>query len=216
MDAYKAYMRAYFNGSLYYSQLRDAIEVPSDEVLTAYYEENKAELEAEGIKQNGEYLVDVRHILIMVDGGKENDDGSITFTDAAVAAEAKAKAEQILAQWLENPTEENFGALAKEHTADGNGEQGGLYTDVAQGRMVATFDAWCFDPARQVGDYGMVETRFGYHIMYFSGRGEDAWLTNTRQYYLSQQQSALLEQLMETYEMTTNYEKIALTRVELG
>ena len=37
--------------------------------------------------------------------------------------------------------------------------------------MVAAFDAWCFDEARQAGDTGIVETEYGYHVMYFSGFG---------------------------------------------
>lgn len=216
MDDYKAYMSTYFNGFLYFSQLCDAIEVPSDEDLAAYFQANKEGLEQDGIKQDGSYVVDVRHILIKVEGGVENADGTITFPDAAVAAEAKAKAEQILAQWQENPTEENFGILAKEHTADSNGAAGGLYTDVPQGYMVKTFNDWCFDPVRQVGDYGIVETKFGYHIMYFSGRGEEVWLTQTRQAYLSQQQSALLEQLLEQYDLKVHYRAIALDHVDLA
>ena len=216
MDDYKAYMETYFNGFLYYSQLCDAIEVPADDVLTTYFQKNKETLEAQGIKQDGSYVVDVRHILIKVEGGVENEDGTITFPDAAVAAEAKAKAEQILAQWLENPTEEYFGQLAKEHTADGNGEAGGLYTGVYAGQMVKTFNDWCFDASRQSGDYGIVETKFGYHIMFFSARGEDTWLTKTRQAYISQQQTELLEDILAQYEMTVHYGKISLAHVNLG
>lgn len=215
MADYKAYMNTYFNGYLYFSQLCEAIEVPSDEDLTAYFQANKESLEAQGIKQDGSYLVDVRHILIQVEGGVENADGTITFPDAKVAAAARAEAQRILDLWLEDPSEAYFGLLAKDYTADGNGDVGGLYTDVAQGRMVKSFNDWCFDPARQVGDYGIVETKFGYHIMYFSGRSEEIWLTNTRQYYLSQQQTALLEQLLEQYEMTVRYGKIALAHVDL-
>ena len=215
MDDYKAYMHTYFNGYLYFSKLCEAIETPSDEDLTAYFQANKESLEAQGIKQDGSYLVDVRHILIKVEGGVENADGTITFPDADLAAEARLKAQSILNQWLENPTEEYFGLLAKDNTADVNGDVGGLYTDVAQGRMVKTFNDWCFDPARQVGDYGIVETKFGYHIMFFSARGEEVWLTKTRQAWFSQQQTALLEQLLEQYEMTVRYGKIALAHVDL-
>ena len=159
--------------------------------------------------------MNVRHILIAVEGGTENDDGTITFPEEALAQQALAEAERILNLWLENPTEENFGALALEYTADGNGSEGGLYTGVAAGKMVRTFNDWCFDPQRQVGDYGIVETRFGYHIMYFSARGEETWLTNTREVYLSQQQSALLEAMMAQYELKVSYGKIALANVDL-
>ncbi len=216
MDDYKAYMELYFNGYLYFAQLSQAIEVPSDEALADYFAANKEELEANGIKQDGSYTVDVRHILIGVEGGTENADGTIIFPDEALAAEAYAKAQDILNQWLENPTEENFGALAKEHTADGNGDAGGLYTDVAAGRMVASFNDWCFDAARQPGDYGIVTTKFGYHIMFFSARGEETWLTNTRDYYRSQQEMNILEELIQQNEMNVSYSKIALAHVDLG
>ena len=93
---------------------------------------------------------------------------------------------------------------------------GGLYTDVYAGQMVATFNDWCFDPARQPGDYGIVETRFGYHIMYFSARGEDTWVTNTRNAYLSQMEEQILNEITEKYEIDISYEKIELVHVPLA
>ena len=40
--------------------------------------------------------------------------------------------------------------------------------------MVDTFNDWCYDPARQPGDTGIVETTYGYHVMYFvSSDGEN-------------------------------------------
>ena len=38
--------------------------------------------------------------------------------------------------------------------------------------MVTNFNDWCFDEARQPGDHGIVETEYGYHIMYFVGDSE--------------------------------------------
>lgn len=213
---WESYMEVTLKGYQYYAQLCQSIETPSNEELAAYFQANKETLEAQGIKQDGSYLVDVRHILIEVEGGVESADGAVAFPDAALAAKAKYKAQQILNQWLEDPTEDNFAALAKEHTADGNGDAGGLYTGVEQGRMVKTFNDWCFDASRQKGDYGIVETRFGYHIMFFSGRGEEVWLPQTRQAYLSQQQTAILEETVEGYDIEVSYGKIALAAVDLG
>jgi len=45
--------------------------------------------------------------------------------------------------------------------------------------MVTAFNDWCFDEARQVGDTGIVETEYGYHVMYFSGMSD-----TTYHYYL--------------------------------
>ena len=38
--------------------------------------------------------------------------------------------------------------------------------------MVTAFNDWCFDAARQPGDTGIVETTYGYHIMYYVGDDE--------------------------------------------
>lgn len=215
MADYRSYMEVYYNGYMYLGQRYNAFEKLTDEQLDAYFQKNKETLEGNGIKQDGSYTIDVRHILIKADG-TENEDGTITFKDAEAAAEAKAKAEEILAKWLENPTEENFAALAKEHTADSNGEAGGLCKDVAEGYMVASFNDWCFDENRKVGDYGIVETRFGYHIMFFSARGEDTWKTKTQQAYLNEQSEKMINEMMEQYEMKVSYEQIALAYVSLG
>ncbi len=106
-------------------------------------------------------MPNVRHILI----------SASDTTDEAAMAEAKTTAEGILEDYLAGEqTEEAFAELAKEHSAD-NAEEGGLYEDITPGSMVESFDAWCYDEARQIGDTGIVETEFGYHIMYFVGYG---------------------------------------------
>ena len=69
-------------------------------------------------------------------------------------------------------TEAAIGELAKQHSADGNAAQGGIYEGVTPGQMVETFNDWCFDPARQPGDTGVVETEYGAHVMYFVGQGK--------------------------------------------
>lgn len=114
--------------------------------------------------------VDVRHILIM----PEDD------TDEEWAA-ALTTAEDILDQWLAgDKTEESFGELANEYSDDndGNVTNGGIYTDIYMGQMVEAFEEWCFDVSRQTGDYGIVKTEYGYHIMYYV-RGDkeiDDWV----------------------------------------
>ena len=121
--------------------------------------------------------VDVRHILLQPETGTsaEGEDG-YEDEQAQLKADAKAKAEDILAQWQAgDATEESFGELAKENTADSNGAQGGLYEQVYQGQMVDTFNDWCFDSSRQPGDTGIVETSYGYHVMYFVGTNLPYW-----------------------------------------
>ena len=34
---------------------------------------------------------------------------------------------------------------------------------------------WCFDSARQAGDVGIVQTDYGYHVMYFVSTSENPY-----------------------------------------
>lgn len=113
--------------------------------------------------------VDVRHILIMPEKGEDG-----TATDEAWA-EAEKKAKDALEEFLAgDKTEETFAALAEEKSEDGGSNtNGGLYSGVLKGQMVAPFEDWCFAEDRQPGDTDIVKTSYGYHVMYFSGRGEN-------------------------------------------
>ena len=97
---------------------------------------------------------------------------------AQLKADAHAKAEELLAQWQSGEaTEDSFAALALKESTDGSKYDGGLYTEVYQGRMVTEFNDWCFDTARQSGDTGVVDTQYGSHVMYFSGVNAARWQT---------------------------------------
>lgn len=119
--------------------------------------------------------IDVRHILIT----PMAEEGSEASEQAWIEAETRAN--EVLDKYLAGEmTEEAFGELAKEYSADGNAAQGGIYENVYKNQMVAEFNDWCFDPARQIGDTGIVKTRFGYHVMYFVGLGESSLNDKTR------------------------------------
>ena len=122
-------------------------------------------------------LVNVRHILITPEGGTyDSTTGTTNYTDEEKLA-AKVKAEELLAEFLAGKAiEENFAALATEHTTDpGSKENGGLYEDVYPGEMVASFNDWCFAEGRKAGDTGIVETEYGYHIMFYVGDSETCY-----------------------------------------
>ena len=133
--------------------------------------------------------VDIRHILIQ----PESED------DAADKA-AQEEAERIYAEWKNGEaTAESFGALAKEYTADSNGDQGGLYEKVTPGQMVQEFNDWCFDSARKPGDSGIVKTKYGYHIMYFVERNEENWSMSIRSILQSSKYSTYFSELLDQY-----------------
>ncbi len=106
---------------------------------------------------------DVAHILVQFESDKPTDEEK---------AAAKAEAEQILADFLAGEqTKDAFEKLGNEKTDDSNV----IYEGVYEGQMVAEFEDWCFDEARKTGDTGIVETTYGYHVMYFIGEGKLAW-----------------------------------------
>lgn len=120
-----------------------------------------------GKNDNEVELVNVRHILVSFEGDAQEDG---TYSEE-VKETARASAEEILNEWKSgDATEDSFAALANEKSTDtGSNTNGGLYENVYPGQMVATFNDWCFDSARKPGDTGIVETNYGYHVMYFVG-----------------------------------------------
>ena len=121
-----------------------------------------------GLNQYFSAEVDVRHVLLQP---KDK-------TDAAWE-ECRKQAQALLDSWVAGgATEEAFAKMAKDYTADSNGDKGGLYENVTKGQMVTEFDNWIFDNSRQPGDYGLVKTTHGYHIMYFvhADRDVDNWV----------------------------------------
>ena len=124
-------------------------------------------------RDNNDYkTVNVRHILASVDAS--GDDGESTDEDWDNCLTAITEAQTA---WEESDmTEDTFASLAEEYSDDtGSSSNGGLYEDVYKGEMVTEFNDWCFDENRQIGDTGLVQTDYGYHLMYFSGYGDEYW-----------------------------------------
>ncbi|MBQ7295913.1 MAG: peptidylprolyl isomerase [Clostridia bacterium] len=92
--------------------------------------------------------------------------------DKALYKEAQTILEDYLAG---DKTEDAFAELAKTHSADGNAAEGGIYEDVTMGYMVSEFEDWAMAEGREYGDVGIVETQYGYHIMYFIGTDVTTW-----------------------------------------
>ena len=124
-----------------------------------------------GSTDNTFALANVRHILVNFEGGTTDETtGATTYSEEEKAA-AKAAAEDLLKQWeAGDNTEDSFAALATEHTDDtGSATTGGLYENVYPDQMVVNFNDWCFDEARKTGDTGIVESNYGYHVMFYAG-----------------------------------------------
>lgn len=155
--------------------------------------------------------VNARHILLSTAFEDDPDTADVDESQQEVTeeriAEVKAKAEEVLAQFnAGETTAEAFGSLAEEYSADGRNEDGtlykpgGLYEDIAKGDMVKPFEDWIFDASRQEGDTGLVQTDFGWHVMYFVGANRPAWMDRAASSKASGEQDAFMDKAQEGYE----------------
>ncbi len=128
----------------------------------------------------------VRHILVSFPEDEET--GETKKLTTSEKATYKEKAQAILDEYLKNPTEENFANLAKEKTEDpGSKDNGGLYEDLnADTSFVQPFKDWYLDASRKAGDTGIVETDYGYHVMYYSKATGVTWSENVKSMILSE------------------------------
>ena len=131
---------------------------------------------------------------------QEGDEGYEAEQEQLKAA-AKQQAEELLEQWKSGgATEDFFAQLANENSSDsGSNTNGGLYEQVAPGDMVAEFNDWCFDASRKAGDTGIVETSYGYHVMYFVGTDLPCWQVEVRKALTQQDYNTWYEEKTAGY-----------------
>ena len=211
-EAYQKYLYVYYMGYSYYNQQYSTMQ-PTEEEVENYYQENLEYFETYGVTKEIK-TVDVRHVLIT-----PNENAS-TYTEEEWAA-AEKKAQDLLDAWVAaGATEEGFADMANANSTDpGSNTNGGLYSGVTVGYMVAEFNDWCFDEARQVGDYGLVKTSYGWHIMYFSGSEvseNTQWFTTVQSELLYERIETVMDEAINKYELVADYSKIILGYMDLA
>ena len=118
------------------------------------------------VDDNTDPMNNVRHLLVKFD---EDEEGNVTNHD-----EAKAKAEEYLKTWQDGEaTEESFIELVMQYSEDSSAPDGGLFEDIHErSSYVTNFLNWSIDENRQVGDAEVIETEYGYHVMYYVGESD--------------------------------------------
>ena len=215
-DAYIDYTVDTFKGMGYYNYICENITLTEEQIAT-YYDENKEYFEDYKItKDDTDFAwVGVRHILLQPVATK-GEDGKETYTEAAWEDCRKA-AQKLLDDFLAGEaTEEIFGELAKEHTADGGSkENGGLYAQFFRNEMVEEFEEWSFDKTRKYGDTGLVKTDYGYHIMFFI-EGESQWHYYSDAELRMKEGEKLLQKELDENPITVTYENIVISHIDLS
>lgn len=166
------------------------IEVKSGEgenaTVTGYYV-----LLFQEMTNNAKPLANVQHILVKFTGGtKDTTTGTTTYSEAEKKA-AKDKAQAILDEFLKGEKQDSaaFAKLASTKSEDtGSKATGGLIEGIYRdSNYVQSFKDWALDN-RKPGDTGIIESEYGYHVMFYKEDGKmtyrdlmiDSDLTNER------------------------------------
>lgn len=89
---------------------------------------------------------------------------------------------EIYNEWKNgDKSEEGFAKLAKKYSEDTSAsENGGLYSEVYNGYLIAEINEWCFDDSRKSGDSEIFNLENGSYIVYYSGKKDEEWKVNSR------------------------------------
>lgn len=211
-ENYLSYTKTCYLSMAYLTDYCDSLEFTEEE-LAAFYEENLDYFIQSGITKDSRNI-NIRHVLLMPEGGETGENGYPVYTDEAWEA-CRQKAEDIYAEWKKGDlSEESFAELAVNFSEDGNAYQGGIYEDVAEGTMVPAFNDWCFDETRKVGDHGLVKTEYGYHIMFFCGSRD--WQYYARDGLANSMAYDLIPEVVGKHTASVDFSKVKLANINFG
>lgn len=210
-EDYLQYLETYCYGLQYFSHAYDQFD-PTDEEIAAYYNEHAADFEQMGVIMDDSVLVDIRHILIAPEG-TEDETGKVIYSDDDWEA-CREKAQAVLDTWLSGEkTSQSFSELAVQKSEDLTSKDlGGLYENVFEkyfGDGTEDLDAWNFDKNRQRGDYALIRTVYGYHVVLFEGSNLK-WKQYSKSSLMTEMGNQFTTELMARYPLEVNYRKIAL------
>lgn len=209
-DDYVEYYTLYATANAYANEMQMAIEVSEIEVNT-YYDANAAAYQQQGIEKINQNVVNVRHILIQPERDIDsNEDLEPDASSEEAWAAAEKAVNETYERWLLDPTEDNFAMVATDTTYDtASAQNGGLYEGVYPGQMVAEFENWCFDSARQPGDHDIIRTDYGYHIMYFVGEGDYMhWYSQAEYDCKMANFDVMLNDIFDTFTIEPNFANV--------
>jgi hypothetical protein len=130
----------------------------------------------------------------------------------ASADEAEAKAQEILDLFnAGGKTTNEFALLAAEYSADTTTMyRGGHYRNMLKGQIDTAFDDWAYDEARKPGDCEIIESSFGFHIIYLDGDGLPAWAATSASKLFDTKQAELSTSYAEKFKVEARQSVIDL------
>ncbi|MGM9588572.1 MAG: C39 family peptidase [Faecousia sp.] len=219
-DALTHYVTLSNRAYMYFTEMGYHFE-PTQEEIESYYEAHRAD-----IPSSGEKTVNIRHILLLPEQAEIAADGTVTASEDDWNR-CLTQAKNLVEKWQKrvkstryaqfavvDVAESRFSEFAKDNSADeGSRSNGGLYVNLSQGQLLPELDAWCFDDARLHGDYEIIRSACGYHIVFFSAATED-WYAAAEKGLRRQYYQNLADQALAAHPVSVDYSAIKLSRAE--
>ena len=200
---------------MYFTEMGYYFE-PTDEEIEAYYTNHQSEISSDG------KTVDIRHILLVPENGQIAADGTVTASEEDWTR-CLTKASELVGKWqsavkktryasatIASVPDARFSEIAKTYSQDpGSSSNGGLYVDLEPGQLAPELDAWCFDDARQHGDWEIIRSAAGWHIVFFRASNENRF-TGARSGLIDSLYGELVSSAMEKHPCTVDFSAVKL------
>ena len=211
-DGYRRFMTTSLYCNNYFEHLYTEL-TPTLAEMEAYYTEHEETFVNAGASKDVGPAVDVRHILLTPEGGTPIEGTNYSeYTEEAWEA-CRVKAEKLLNEYLAGDRlEASFATLAVRHSSCPSAEKGGLISNALKGKTVQAFNDWIFDESREYGDYDLIKTEFGYHIMFFVSI-EEMWIRTAKTTMIGERAAELIDAAIEKTETEVNMELIKLSNI---
>ena len=149
LEGYREFLEDMALASAYSEHLHTSGEFTDQEIEEFYDSHAEDYAESFDLPKNDDRQLDVRLIRFYPD-----DPGS-----AGDWSDAEARAQAVLDEYLLNPSDETFAALADAHTEDYNAPEGGLYTQISPGSLQEGVSEWLYPEgaSRSPGDLALLE-----------------------------------------------------------
>lgn len=210
---------------MYATEMGYYTENTQDEV-ESWFAEYAQTYEDQGIRKDSGHYVDFRQIMLIPKETQElpelavqvGEDGKVTCEEELWAL-CEAEAQKLVKSWRNSGrpwSELIFADLAHSNSEDtGTAPDGGAFRRVEKGQMTAPIDDWCFAEDRKKGDYTILRTEYGVHILYYIG-AEDIWYAQSEEDLKDHKQRQLLLDARAQYPMEVFYPQITLAPAEEG
>lgn len=203
-ESFSKYLEDSYLASAYTDYIYNNISA-TDEDIEAYYDSHAEQYQASGIEKDETRAATVRHILKAFVADEE---GNITDEEKAATQEVT---QAIYDSWQKNGgTEEVFNQMAVANSDDTTASTGGLLQDLLPGQTVTSFNDWVFAEDREPGDSGMVESEYGWHIIYFVSHGEYYWRIAASSDYYYETLYGTIDQIVSGYEYKVDKSAITI------